>query len=381
MISVQSPSYDKARLIKYLLSGKGHDGSEERNIYTDTLNLMPAKDANGYIRQFRNEFDNPKGSKRHRVKYRHMVYSASIHELNGEEDAYLFAEIVKSYLTEHYPNRRALICVQQDGKGYEDEDGQHYKILHCHVALSDYDMYTLKGVQTERTAVRYLSRTFDEHISKNYGIEIDKGSNHVKRRYLQQQLRCEGEKDDQGKFLSYIDDIKDRINRCASASASLSDFFSNLVKYGLSVAHKEKKKSKETYQTYYLDDLSNIADASKDKNGMIKSLAKKNQQPGMRSYKQPGYSLEDIELKIRNSKLDKNTDKDITAQVEAKPEETTNQSKNIELLLQLKDTSKRILNESNKKEEIKAKKKQRLKEFTNTVRLENPNKKNKDFSL
>ena len=298
MTTIQSPSKDGARLVTYLLDGGGHDGSEQRNIYVDTIGLMPAKDSRGYIKQFRQEWG--RASPRHTVQMRHMIYSPSPNEIPYNADnAEYFAGIVKEYIQLHYPNRRAIICIQQDGQGYTDKNGQLQKILHCHVALSDCDVYEYKGVEKVKTGFRYLAQTFDEFIKKRYGIQIDKGKDLQKRKYLQKQLKevVEGEKDEHGKFIRYIDDIKDRISRCAMTSTSINNFYDRLIDFGLSVAQRVKKSGEE-YQTYYLHDLSNISDSSKNRNGTLKKIAKKGQLPAMRSYKQEGFSIDEIEKMI-----------------------------------------------------------------------------------
>ena len=300
MVTLISPSKNGPALIRYLIEGEGHDGSAERNLYVDTIGLLPSRDARGYVKQFRKEWAN--ASPRHKVQCRHIIMSPSDKEIPYvRTNAVKFAEIVKQYVKTHYPNRRAIICVQQDGKGFTDENGRTRQILHAHVALSDCDIYECRGVEKEKTGFKYLSRTFDDFITERYGIEIDAGRDLTRRRYLKNQLVKDGERDDEGKFLSYQDDIKDRIGRCIAISENIDDFYNNLSEFGLSVEQKLKKKTGEQYQTYYLHDLSNISDGSKDCNGSIKAIAKKNQLPAMRSYRQKGFRIGEIEDRIRDA--------------------------------------------------------------------------------
>ena len=303
MVTLISPTKNGAALIRYLLNeaegGKGHDGSDERNIYTDTIGLMPSNDSAGYVEQFRQEWS--KASSRHKVQCRHLIISPSEKEIAYERsNAPALADMVKGYLREHYPDRRALICIQQDSEGFVDEEGNVKKILHAHVALSDCDIYHYKGVETEKTGFKYLARTFDEYIRDHYQIQIDKGRDMPKRRYLRNKLVTENERDEEGRFYSYQDDIKARINQCISAAHDTESFYAILGDFGLSVVQKEKKTG-EQYQTYYLHDLSNISDQSKDSNGKIRSLAKKDQLPAMRSYRQKGYSIEEISQRIKSN--------------------------------------------------------------------------------
>lgn len=304
MVTLISPSKNGIALIKYLLDEAAHDGSEGRNICIETINLMPS-DTKGYIRQYQTEWSQM--SDRHTTQCRHLIFSPSENEIGYErENAQPFAEIVKKYITEHYPNRRAIIAIQQDAGGFKDEDGNIKKILHAHVCLSDADIYDYKAVPKDRQTFSYLKTTFDNFITDRYGIAIDRGRYLKKRKYLQGKLTDENERDEQGKFISYINDIKDRIDQCIKASKSLEDFWHNLSIYGLSVQHKERKKSHDTYETYTLHDFSNISDRSKDKNGNIKKLAKKEGQlPSIRSYKHPGLSMDEIEARIQACVINK----------------------------------------------------------------------------
>lgn len=306
MVTLISPCKNGANLIRYLLNGEGHDGSAERNIYVDTVGLLPNKDAAGYISQYRQEWS--RASARHKVQCRHIIISPSDKEIPYlKSNAVKFSTIVKEYIREHYPDRRALICIQQDGTGFKDEKGKMKKIMHAHVALSDCDLYSYRGVEKEKTSFRFLSSTFDDFVTEKYKIKLDKGRDLPQRRYLSKKLITENERDDEGKFFAYTDDIKDRIQKCINASEDLDSFYDNLSLYGLSVEQRTKKNG-ESYQTYYLHDLTNISDASKDSNGNIKALAKKDQCPAMRSYRQKGYSVEEIEYRIKHKQQ---SDKDI----------------------------------------------------------------------
>ncbi len=55
MVTLISPSKNGTALIKYLLDEDAHDGSGERNLCIETINLIPS-DTEGYIRQFKNEW-------------------------------------------------------------------------------------------------------------------------------------------------------------------------------------------------------------------------------------------------------------------------------------------------------------------------------------
>ena len=296
MVTLQSPSKNGRALLKYLLDEKAHDSTEHRNLCVRTIGLMPSAKTEGYIKQFDREWS--RSAKNHVVQMRHIIISPSDKEIPyASSNANKFAEMVERYIQKHYPNRRAVICIQQDGSGFEDEEGKKKKILHAHVALSDCDIHEYKGVESIKTGFKYLARTFDEFITKEYKIKIDNGRELPKRRYLKKMLVTEGERDEEGKFFSYQDCIKDKIRQCIEMSDSIEEFYENLDKVGLSMEQKKKKKNDELFQTYYLENLDDISSSCKTKNGTLKSVPKG--RPGMRSYKQEGFKIEDIELKIR----------------------------------------------------------------------------------
>lgn len=299
MVTLQSPSKHGAALIKYILDNKAHDGSEQRNICVETLNLMPSASSSEYIKQFKREWSHM--SSRHTTQCRHLIFSPSDQEIAYTPDnAQAFADLVKKYIEAEFPNRRAIIAVQMDGSGYKDSNENVKKVLHAHVVLSDADLFEYKAIKKDKQTWFFLKTSFNKHFTKVTGKEIDTGRNYKKRRHLHNKLVTENQRDNEGKFISYIDDIKDRINRCILSSNSPSEYWENLKNFGLSVVHHERKKSGDTYQTYELHDLSNISDSSKDKDGNIKKLVRnKGQHPSLRSYKHEGLSIEDIQRKIQ----------------------------------------------------------------------------------
>lgn len=297
MVTLQSPSKHGAALIKYILDDKAHDDSEQRNICVETLNLMPSASSSGYIKQFKREWSHM--SSRHTTQCRHLIFSPSCQEIEYTTDnAQAFADLVKKYIEAEFPNRRAIIAVQMDGSGYKDSNGNVKKVLHAHVVLSDADLFEYKAIKKDKQTWFFLKTSFNKHFTKFTGKEIDTGRNYKKRRHLHNKLVTENARDNEGKFISYIDDIKDRINRCILSSKTLAEYWNNLNNYGLSVTH-HSRKSGDTYETYELHDFTNISKTSKDQNGNIKKLARnKNQLPSIRSYKHDGLSAEDIQRKI-----------------------------------------------------------------------------------
>ena len=306
MVTLISRSKNSAALISYLMSDQGHNGARQRNLYITTVGMYGSK--KNLIRQFKKEFTHV-DKHRHQTEAVHMIISPSDLEIPyNPSNAQRFGDMVKDFIQTVYPHRKCLVCIQQDGVGFPDgATGKKHKILHAHVALSDADIYEYKGVESHKTGFRYLSKTFDDFVTTKYKIKIDTGRDMPKRRYLKGKLVAENDKDTEGKFYSYQDDIKDRINKCIQVSISLDEFYATLQDYGLSVDHKNKKTG-EAYQTYYLHTLENISSESLDKNGNIKSIGSKGQLPAMRSNRQKGFDISDIEYRINNKSKDILTD-------------------------------------------------------------------------
>ena len=301
MVTIQSSSKNGAALVKYLLEEESHRDGTERNVYVTTVNLMPGKndDADGYIKQFRDEWTLKREN--HEIEMRHMILSCTQREWLAEDEetaALEFGELVADYVREYYPHRRAIVAVQTDGKGYfvdskgeiirtdkgrvvrseenarkisGEENVREEHVLHAHVALSDCDMTDAKGVEKEKTRFPFLKRTFDEFFTNRTGLEIDLGQKRGRAKYLSGQLQDEnGAENDQ--FISYKDDIADRIDQCIAASVDMDSFYDNLPKYGLklkamkngTVFHESKKHG--SYVTFELVDQSRTTGGERYKN-------------------------------------------------------------------------------------------------------------------
>ncbi len=339
MVTIQSSSKNGAALVKYLLEEESHRDGTERNVYVTTVNLMPGKkdDADGYIKQFRDEWTLKREN--HEIEMRHMILSCTQREWLAEDEetaALEFGELAADYVRECYPNRRAIVAVQTDGKGYfVDSNGEIIRtdkgkivrseanakkisgeesvreehVLHAHVALSDCDMTNAKGVEKEKTRFPFLKRTFDDFFTNRTGLEIDLGQKRGRAKYLSGQLQDENAAEND-QFISYKDDIADRIDQCIAASSDMDSFYDNLTKFGLklkamkngTVFHESKKHG--SYVTFELVDQSRTIGGERYKNDIdvegemrkAGSLLK----CSIRSYKfeQEGYDLVSIADRI-----------------------------------------------------------------------------------
>ncbi len=350
MVTLQSPSKNGYALVSYLVNEDSHRDGVDRNLYMTTINLMPSanNDAADYTKQFKAEWRH--ASAQHKVQMRHMIFSPSSKEFSeSSENALEFGELVKRYVEENFPNRRAIIAVQSDGTGFyldsqneiirnkagrpvrslekakkisRDDNIREEHILHAHVALSDCDMDDYKGVDKEKTRFSYLAKTFDDFFVRETGIEIDMGQKRGKSKYRDHELQVD-DKIGSKKFASFKDDLADRIDRCIGSSDNMDSFYENLPKFGVKlksnkrgeVFHESKRNGK--YVTFELVDQSRTVDGERYINDTL--VDGEIRQAGslircsLRSHKfdKEGYELDSIEARIASGEKYKEKFEDI----------------------------------------------------------------------
>lgn len=326
MITVQSPSKNGAALVNYVLDPEAHNNAVSRNLYVTTVNLMPSpdNDPSDYLRQLRHEWT--LAHDRHVVQMRHMIFAASRKEYGvSEENAIEFGETVKKYIKEYFPDRRAVIGVQCDTKGFYvdskdmiirdkngkavrdeekakkisgDENVHMERVLHAHVALSDAAMSDQKGIGKIKSRFSYLVKTFDPFFVKETGIEIDMGERRGKSKYLKGKLSEELKTED-GMFISFKADLADRIDQCIGTSKTFDEFIEKLPDYGVIIRtnksgiqfHENEKHGK--YVTFQLVDQTRTIEGQRNNDGSLRICS-------LRSYNfdEEGYDLASIEKRI-----------------------------------------------------------------------------------
>ena len=143
--------------------GKGHNGNEIRNLYVTSVGMFPNQPPS-YADQM-NEYWKL-ASSRNKNQVRRIVISFSEQELDPKDpnSALIAGEISRQFAKKYYPNRQALICVQNDGEGGK---------LHCHVIVNNVSMTDFKGCSDDETKFKYVAKGADEIAKKYIDVEMD----------------------------------------------------------------------------------------------------------------------------------------------------------------------------------------------------------------
>lgn len=235
--------------------GKGHNGHERRNLLIGCVGMLP--DEVIPIEEQMAE-DWQQASKNNLNQIRRIVASFSENELapQGEDSAYIALEIAQEFVEEAYPNRKAAIFIQNDGKGGK---------LHVHILVSNVDSIEHKGCTDEQTNFRYVENHFDRvagrHIKLDYGKKAEE-------KYLQNERRLQEENEeaaDNGSAAEYVwkDDLRERVRIAMENADSESDFLEALEDEGVKARYGTSKRYGE-YITYELVDVpDHMADTGK----------------------------------------------------------------------------------------------------------------------
>lgn len=144
-------------------NGRGHNQNKSRNVLIGGLGLVP-DDVTPFENQMAEDWEQASGKNKNQV--RRIIISFSEKELDphGEDSAYLALEMAQEFVEEAYPNRKAAIFVQNDGKGGK---------LHVHILVSNVDSIEHKGCTDEQTRFEYVKQNFNRVASRH--ITLDNG--------------------------------------------------------------------------------------------------------------------------------------------------------------------------------------------------------------
>lgn len=238
--------------------GKGHNNHEERNLYVTTVGMFPNQPPS-YADQM-NEYWKL-ASSRNKNQVRRIVISFSEQELNPKDpnSALIAGEISREFAKKYYPNRQALICVQNDGEGGK---------LHCHIIVNNVSMTDFKGCSDNQTKFTYVAKGADEIAKKYIDVDMDyndifdkktnqiklpkdKVSRHVRRMRQENQEAIKNGKD--APHYIWEDDLKSRIKLAMNEATSRDDFFNKLNDRGVTIVRNGTLKRHGEYFTYSMD--------------------------------------------------------------------------------------------------------------------------------
>lgn len=247
-----TPAKNGKGSIEYALGidGKGHNGHEFRNLLIGTVNMFD-DNVMSYADQMAMYWC--KASDQHEIQTRRIIAAPSSVEgsTNDPNDVLRLMETCQEFIQTHYPDRQALICLQDDGaSGY----------LHAHMIVNDCDMISGKGCSSEQQKYWFVQKHFDEIAEKYYG-ELDHGENKTCNRKSQFQRAVSEGKTDK---LSWMDDLQDGVLNAMQVAVNWQDFHDRLEDVGVSAVYHENK-SGNSYITYELTDC----DQYKDEDGNL----------------------------------------------------------------------------------------------------------------
>lgn len=254
--------------LAYALNGRGHDGSEQRNLYVGGVNMMPP-DVASYAEQMERYWIRADG--KNKTQINRIIASFSPEELDPDdpESPLRAAQICDEFLQEYYPGRQAVVCVQNDGEGHK---------LHAHILVSNVSMCEVKmpgekhaqkpyaGCKGYQLKFDYVKANFN-NVAERY-ITLDQGEKAVdKVTQNERRMRQHNKNLAPGEQAKYIwkDDLKGRVKKAMSEASDKDDFLRKLTENGVEGKYHETGKGRK-YYTYELTDISGFGDGKVPRN-------------------------------------------------------------------------------------------------------------------
>lgn len=227
-------------------NGRGHNGHAKRNLLIGGVGMLPDE-----VIPFENQMveDWARASGKNKNQVRRIVASFSKKEFDPHDMdcAYTALEIAQEFVEEAYPNRKAAIFVQNDGKGEN---------LHVHILVSNVDSIEYKGCTDEQTNYRYVENHLDRVAGRH--IQLDYGKK-AKEKFTQAERALEEESEEaveNGGAAVYIwkDDLRERIRIAMENATSEDDFLEALEDEGVTARYGTSKRYGK-YISYELVDV------------------------------------------------------------------------------------------------------------------------------
>ena len=141
--------------------GRGHNGTENRNIYVAGVNMLPDEVIPFEI-QMRKFWD--RASAKHTTQVNRFILSFHPEELNADDpqDCLTALKIGIEFAKTNCPHSQTAVFVQNDGHGHK---------LHLHAISSDIRMDNYKGVDSCTYHHAHFSRLVDEICSRYFELK------------------------------------------------------------------------------------------------------------------------------------------------------------------------------------------------------------------
>lgn len=158
-----------------------------------------------------------------------LLFSFSKDELNPESMGSLdtAADIVATTIERIYPGHQYTIVAQCDGKS---------GLVHCHACVNALNRKTLKACRGRQTSYNVIREEIEKEM-EYWGISVDHGKQHTKVEKKQQQRAAKIHKNNE---VSWIDELRKRIQIAVQQTTSFADLEENLNRYGVRVTRKTK---------------------------------------------------------------------------------------------------------------------------------------------
>ncbi len=244
-----------ARALFYYLEDEAHNKKKIRNELVIPFNMKNPK--GNFANQMQKYWD--LSSANHEVQARSIIVSAHKDEVdpNNMDDIYRFGEVCKTVVSEHFPNRQAVIYIQRDGKA---------GLVHAHIPVNDVAIDNFKGFSEEERYWKNIQDWFDETFER-FGFKIKHGEKQADHRKKTERAKTEkaiqiiednpdlvgNELLDyliENKAYSYIADLKARIKYSMENSKDWDNFKDVLDGEGIRITREGTLKDGEDYCTY-----------------------------------------------------------------------------------------------------------------------------------
>lgn len=227
-------------------NGRGHNGHAKRNLLIGGVGMLP-DEVIPFEEQMAEDWRRASGKNKNQVRRIVVSYSEKELDPHNEDCAYTALEIAQEFVEEAYPNRKAAIFVQNDGKGEK---------LHVHILVSNVDSVEYKGCTDEQTHYRYVENHLDRVAGRH--ITLDNGKK-AKDKFTQAERALEEENEEaaeSGGEAVYIwkDDLRQRILAAMENADSENGFLEALEDEGVKARYGTSKPHGE-YISYELVDV------------------------------------------------------------------------------------------------------------------------------
>ena len=158
-----------------------------------------------------------------------LLFSFSSNELHPENMGALdtAADIVANVIEKNYPGHQYTIVAQNDGKS---------GLIHCHACINALNHKTLKACRGRQTSYSVIREEIEKEMEYR-GISVDHGKQHIKAEKKQKQRTAKIYNNNE---VSWMDELRKRIQIAVQQTMSFADLEKNLNRYGVAVTRKTK---------------------------------------------------------------------------------------------------------------------------------------------